>query len=367
MPLLVAAVGITLVSLTDTIALSTSFNAKRGEEVKPNQEMIGIGSANIAAGLFQGFAVSASSSRTAVAEQSGAKTQLTGVVGAGLVVLLLLFFNGLLADLPNSALAAVVIAAALSLADFAVLARVWKVRRSAVALSVVASAGVIFLGVLQGILVAVVLSILLFFQRNWWPHGEVLGRVPGREGWHSDSQGDQIVEHPGVLVFRWEAPLFFANSGMFSQQVRHLVRERRPGWVVLQCEAITDIDVTAAGMLERLDNELNAEGVHLAFVELRSRLRDLVHDYGLHRDPRPRPLLRLDRRRPRRHRPDPRDTEPEAHRDRRRSSADARPTPASGRRVDQVRSRRRSRARAASAVASPIVAPTTDPTMTSPG
>ena len=144
-PLLVAAVGITLVSLTDTIALSTSFNAKRGEEVKPNQEMIGIGAANVAAGLFQGFPVSSSSSRTAVAEQSGAKTQLAGIVGAGLVVLLLLFFNGLLADLPNSALAAVVIGAALSLADFAVLARVWKVRRSAVLLSVVASAGVIFL------------------------------------------------------------------------------------------------------------------------------------------------------------------------------------------------------------------------------
>jgi high affinity sulfate transporter 1 len=282
-PLLVAAAGIVLVSLTDTIALSTSFNAKRGEEVKPNQEMIGIGSANIAAGLFQGFAVSASSSRTAVAEQSGARTQLTGVVGAGLVVLLLLFFNGLLADLPNSALAAVVIAAALSLADFSVLARVWKVRRSAVALSVVASAGVIFVGVLQGIVIAIVLSILLFFHRNWWPHGEVLGRVSGRDGWHSDSQGNEIVERPGVLVFRWEAPLFFANAGIFSQQVRQLVRERRPGWVVLQCEAITDIDVTAAGMLERLDNELNGEGVHLAFVEMRSRLRDLVQDYGLHR------------------------------------------------------------------------------------
>ena len=190
----------------------------------------------------------------------------------------------MLADLPNSALAAVVIAAALSLADFAVLApvcgrcddRPWRS-------SVVASAGGILLGVLQGILVVVVLSILLFFHRNWWPHGEVLGRVSGREGWHSDSQGDPIVERPGVLVFRWEAPLFFANSGMFSQQVRDLVRERRPSWVVLQCEAITDIDVTAAGMLERLDNELNAEGVHLAFVELRSRLRDLVHDYGLHR------------------------------------------------------------------------------------
>jgi high affinity sulfate transporter 1 len=281
-PLLVAAVGITLVSLTDTIALSTSFNAKRGEEVDANQEMIGIGTANIAAGFFNGFAVSSSSSRTAVAEQAGARTQLTGIVGAGLVVLLLVFFNGLLADLPNSALAAVVIAAALSLANFSVLGRMWRVRRSAVVLSVVASLGVIFLGVLEGILVAVVLSILLFFQRNWWPHGEVLGRVPGREGWHSANGGAGIEEHPGVLVFRWEAPLFFANSGMFRQQVRRLVRERQPAWVVLQCEAITDIDVTAAEMLERLDLELNAQGVHLAFAEMRTRLRDLVYEYGLY-------------------------------------------------------------------------------------
>ncbi len=279
--LLIAAIGITLVSLTDTIALSTSFNARRGEQVKPNQEMIGMGSANVFAGFFQGFAVSSSSSRTAVAEQSGAKTQLTGVIGASVVVLLLLFFNGLLADLPNSALAAVVIAAGISLTDFPILARVWKIRRSAVILSLVASAGVIFLGVLEGIVVAVVLSILLFFNRNWWPHGEVLGRVPGREGWHSDIGGDDLIEHPDVVVFRWEAPLFFANSGMFAEQIRDLVREREPGWVLLQCEAITDIDVTAAGMLARLDNELNAKGVHLGFVELRTRLNELVHDYGL--------------------------------------------------------------------------------------
>jgi high affinity sulfate transporter 1 len=281
-PLLVAAVGITLVSLTDTIALSTSFNARRGERVSPNQEMIGIGTANLAAGFFQGFAVSASSSRTAVAEQSGARSQLAGVVGAGVVVLLLVFFNGLLADLPNSALAAVVIAAALSLADFAVLARLWKVRRSAVVLSVLASLGVILLGVLQGIVLAVVMSILLFFHRNWWPHGVVLARVRGREGWHSVTDGDPGDQHPGVVVFRWEAPLFFANSGIFAHQVRELVHERRPAWVVLQCEAITDIDVTAAGMLKRLDEEMNARGVHLAFVELRSRLSTLVHDYGLH-------------------------------------------------------------------------------------
>jgi high affinity sulfate transporter 1 len=280
-PLLVAALGITLVSLTDTIALSTSFNARRGEQVRPNQEMIGIGSANVAAGFFQGFAISASTSRTAVAEQSGARTQLAGIVGAGIVVLLLVFFNGLLADLPDSALAAVVIAAALSLADIGVLTRMWRFRRSAVVLSLVASAGVIFVGVLEGIVVAVVLSILIFFKQNWWPHGEVLGRVRGREGWHSGPRDDGFTERPGVVVFRWEAPLFFANSGIFADQVRDLVRERRPRWVVLQCEAITDIDVTAAGMLERLDTELNAKGVHVAFVELRTRLHVLVRDYGL--------------------------------------------------------------------------------------
>ena len=136
---------------------------------------------------------------------------------------------------------------------------------------------------LEGILVAVVLPIVLFFQRNWWPHGEVLGRVAGREGWHSDSRGDGWVERPGVVVFRWEAPPFFANSGMFADQVPQLVQELHPKWVVLQCEAITDIDVTAAGILEQLDNELNVHGVHLAFVEVRSRLRARVHDYGLHK------------------------------------------------------------------------------------
>ncbi|MET0143654.1 MAG: SulP family inorganic anion transporter, partial [Ilumatobacteraceae bacterium] len=174
-PMLAAAVGITLVSLTDTIATSTSFAARRGDEVDPNQEMIGIGTANVAAGFFQGFAVSTSGSRTAVAEQSGAKSQLTGLVGAFLVALLLLFFSGLLKDLPQTALAAVVIGAALSLADLASVRRYARVRTSSLLLSLVATAGVVFFGVLEGILVAVALSILLFFKASWWPNGEVLG------------------------------------------------------------------------------------------------------------------------------------------------------------------------------------------------
>ena len=279
--LMVGAVGITMVSLTDTIATASSFAARRGDEVDANAEMIGVGASNVVAGFFQGFAVSVSSSRTAVADQSGARTQLTGLVGAGLVALLLLVFNGLLADLPQTALAAVVIVAALSLADLPALARFARLRRSSLVLSLVASAGVIFLGVLQGIVVAIVLAILLFFRRNWWPHGTVLAEVPELGGWHAVSVHPEGRQVGGIVVFRWEAPLFFANAGQFRDQVRALVRDSSPAYVVLQCEAVTDIDVTAAEVLKDLDEELNAKGVHLAFVELRDRLADLIVRYDL--------------------------------------------------------------------------------------
>jgi high affinity sulfate transporter 1 len=280
-PLMVAALGITLVSLADTIATSSSFGARRGEEVDPNQEMIGIGAANLAAGLLQGFAVSTSGSRTAVVEQAGAKSQLASLVGAGIVVSLLLFFNSLLADLPQAALAAVLIAAALSLLDLKVLVRYYRVRKSALALSVVASLGVVVLGVLQGIVIAVVLAILLFFRRSWQPHGAVLGLVESLGSWHNVSRYPEARQIPGIVVYRWEAPLFFANSSAFRTQVREVVAEGQPSWVVVQCEAMTDVDVSAARMLEQLDRELNAAGIHMAFVEMRARLQDLVLRYGL--------------------------------------------------------------------------------------
>lgn len=280
-PLMVAALGITLVSLADTIATSSSFGARRGEEVEPNQEMIGIGAANLAAGLLQGFAVSTSGSRTAVVEQAGAKSQLASLVGAGIVVALLLFFNSLLADLPQAALAAVLIAAALSLLDLQVLVRYYRVRKSALALSVVASLGVIVLGVLQGIVIAVVLAVLLFFRRSWQPHGAVLGLVESLGGWHNVRRYPEARQIPGIVVYRWEAPLFFANASAFRTQVRRVVAESHPAWVVVQCEAMTDVDVSAAQMLEQLDRELNAAGIHMAFVEMRARLQDLVLRYGL--------------------------------------------------------------------------------------
>ena len=280
-PLMIAAVGITLVSLADTIATSSSFGARRGEEVDPNQEMIGIGAANLAAGCLQGFAVSTSGSRTAVVEQAGAKSQVASVVGAAAVAVLLLFFNSLLSDLPQSALAAVLIAAALSLLDLQALLRYWRVRKSAFALSLVASLGVVVLGVLQGIVIAIALAVALYFRRGWQPHGAVLGQVDNEPGWHNIEEFPDGRQLPGIVVYRWEAPLFFANCSAFRTQVRKIARSYDPEWIVLQCEAITDLDVSAAAMLEQLDTELNAAGRHLAFAELRSRLHELVLRYGL--------------------------------------------------------------------------------------
>jgi high affinity sulfate transporter 1 len=279
--LTIAALGIVLVSLADTIATSTSFASRRGDEVDPNQEMIGVGASNIAAGFFQGFAISVSGSRTAVATQSRAKTQVTGLVGAGVVISLLLFLPSLFENLPSAALAAVVIAAAISLADLGALRTYLRVRPTALALSLTATLGVVFFGVLQGILIAVALSIFLFFRRSWWPPGEVLGHDSSLHGWHDLRRHPEATQIPGIIVYRWEAPLFFANAGRLRAVVRGMVLRDKPRWIVLDCGAITDIDVTAADILKNLDRELNARGIHIAFVDLRTRLHDLVLRYGL--------------------------------------------------------------------------------------
>jgi MFS superfamily sulfate permease-like transporter len=141
--------------------------------------------------------------------------------------------------------------------------------------------GVIVLGVLPGIVVAIGLAILLFFRRSWQPHGAVLGEVADLAGWHNIERHQGATELHGIVVYRWEAPLFFANCSAFRTQVRHVVADRDPSWVIVLCEAMTDVDVSAAKMLEQLDRELNAKGIHMAFAELRTRLQDLVRRYGL--------------------------------------------------------------------------------------
>jgi high affinity sulfate transporter 1 len=283
LPLLVAgALGIALVALTDTISTASSFAARTGQEVNGNGEMIGIGAANVAAGFFQGFPVSTSGSRTAVAEQAGAKTQLTGVVGAGLIVLMLVFVPGLLKNLPNPTLAAVVIAASLSLADVPGTVRLWHQRRVEFVLSITAFLGVALLGVLQGIAVAVALSILNVFRRAWWPYQTTLGRVPGMPGHHDRELHPEAEQMPGLVIFRFDAQLFFANARTFRDQIRRLAAtDPRPQWIVIAAEPITDVDTTAADMLADLDAELNAAGIFLVFAELKDPVRAKLERYEL--------------------------------------------------------------------------------------
>jgi len=283
LPLLVAgALGIALVALTDTISTASSFAARTGQEVNGNGEMIGIGAANVAAGFFQGFPVSTSGSRTAVAEQAGAKTQLTGVVGAALIVLMLVLVPGLLKNLPNPTLAAVVIAASLSLADVPGTVRLWNQRRAEFLLSITAFLGVALLGVLQGIAVAVALSILNVFRRAWWPYQTTLGRVPGLPGQHDRALHPEAEQLPGLVIFRFDAPLFFANARTFRDQIRRLAAtEPRPQWIVIAAEPITDVDTTAADMLADLDDQLNAAGTFLVFAELKDPVRAKLERYEL--------------------------------------------------------------------------------------
>jgi high affinity sulfate transporter 1 len=278
------AAGIALVSLADTIATASAFAERSGDELHGSQEMIGIGTANIAAGLFQGFPVSTSGSRTAVAEQAGAKTQLTGVVGAAMITLMLLFVPGLLRDLPQPTLAAVVIAASLSLADVPGVVRLWRQRRTEFALTTAAFAGVALLGVLPGIVVAVALSVANVFRRSWWPYQTQLGRVDGMPGYHDVRMHPDAKRLPGLVVFRFDAPLFFANARTFRDQIRELaLTDPHPAWIIVAAEPITDVDTTAADMLEDLDNALNAKGVRLVFAELKDPVREKLERYGLTR------------------------------------------------------------------------------------
>jgi MFS superfamily sulfate permease-like transporter len=275
-----AAVGIAVVSLADTISTASAFAARTGQEVDGNGEMIGIGAANLGAAFFQGFPVSTSGSRTAVAEQSGAKSQLTGVVGAVAILVMLVLVPGLLSALPQPTLGAVVIAASLSLADVPGTVRLWRQRPIECWLSLAAFAGVALLGVLEGIGIAVALSILNVFRRSWWPYQTTLGRVSDLAGLHDRRLHPEGETLPGCVVFRFDAPLFFANARTFRDQVRRLA-EDGPAWIIVAAEPITDVDTTAADMLEELDEDLNAAGTHLVFAELKETVRAKLQRYEL--------------------------------------------------------------------------------------
>jgi high affinity sulfate transporter 1 len=284
-PLVAGALAIALVSLADTISTASSFAERTGQEVRGNQEMIGIGAANLAAGLFQGFPVSTSASRTAVAERAGARSQLTGVTGAALIIVMIVLLPGLFRNLPQSALAAVVITASLSLADLRGTVRLWQQRKVEFSLSIVAFAGVALLGVLPGIAIAVGLSILNVFRRAWRPYQTTLGQVDGLAGYHDVRSYPHARQLPGLVIYRFDAPLFFANATTFREEITRIARtEPAPRWIVIAAEPVTDVDTTAADDLLDLDHLLDERGQTLVFAELKDPVRRKIERYGLTRE-----------------------------------------------------------------------------------
>jgi high affinity sulfate transporter 1 len=277
------ALGIALVAVADTTVLSQSLAAQRDETVDPNQELRALGAANLAAGLTQGFAISSSASRTPVAVAAGARSQLTPLVGAAAIALLLVVAPGALRDLPLPMLAAIVITAAVGLIDLAAVRRLYRVRRTEFVLWLAAFAGVALLGVLLGIFVAILLSLADFVRRAWRPHDAVLGREDELKGYHDIDRHPSARLVPGLLLYRFDAPLFFANAGWFRRRVRRLVAEATHPvrWVVVAAEPITDVDTTAADTLHQLLEELRHEQVTLAFAELKGPVKDRIKRYGL--------------------------------------------------------------------------------------
>lgn len=278
-----AAVAIALVSFADMSALSRTFALRAGYEVDSNQEIIALGAANVAAGFFQGFAVSSSASRTPVAESAGAKTQITGVVGAVCIALLLIFAPTLLRNLPHAVLGAVVICACINLVEVRAVARLYKLRTEEFVFSIACFLGVVLLGVIKGIFIAIGLALFAFIWRAWKPYDAVLGHVDGLKSYHDISRHPEARRIPGLVLFRWNAPLFFANAETFREQVLRAVADAPTPtrWVVVTAEPITDVDVTAADVLADLDKSLHQAGMDLLFAEMKGPVKDMLKRYGL--------------------------------------------------------------------------------------
>jgi high affinity sulfate transporter 1 len=275
--------AVALVSFADTSVLSRAYAAKNREPVDANQEMVGLGAANVAAGFFQGFPISSSSSRTPVAEAAGAKTQLTGVVGAVAVALLLVVAPTLLKNLPTAALAAVVIASAIGLFEFADLVRIFRVQQWEFWLSILCFAGVAVFGAIPGIGIAILVSVIEFLWDGWRPHFAVLGRVEGLRGYHDLKRYPDARLVPGLVLFRWDAPLFFANAELFAARVQDAVaasptKVRR---VVVTAEPVTSVDVTSADVLVELEAALRTSGIELHFAEMKDPVKDKLKRFGL--------------------------------------------------------------------------------------
>jgi high affinity sulfate transporter 1 len=282
-PVLIGGCAIALVSFADTSVLSRAYAARLGTHVDPNQEMVGLGAANLATGFFQGFPISSSASRTPVAEAAGARTQLTSVVGALAIAILLLVAPNLLQHLPTAALAAVVIAAAIGLFEVTDLKRIYRIQQWEFWLAMVCFVAVAVFGVIPGIGLAIAIAIIEFLWDGWRPHSAVLGRAHGVKGYHDITRYPDARQIPGLVLFRWDAPLFFANAEFFRERILDAVAKSPTPvrWLVVAAEPVTSVDVSAGDTVAELDETLYAQGIELCFAELKDPVKDKLKRFGL--------------------------------------------------------------------------------------
>lgn len=281
--LLGPAAGIALIAFADTSVLSKSLAARQGGQVDGNQEMGALGVANLASGLFSGFPISGSTSRTPIALEAGAKSPLGGVVAAVLVVAFMLVAPGVTTFLPSSVLAGVVIVAATSILDLKTLRRLLRMSRIEAALLVATFLGVAFVGVLEGIVVAIGLSLIAFVSRALDPYRTELGSVGDVPGYHDLSRHPEGQRIPGLVIARFDAPLFFANGAVFTEHIRNLVAgaPEPVRWVIVASEAITGLDTTALDDVVALDDELAKRGISLVFAEMKGPIKDRLIQFGV--------------------------------------------------------------------------------------
>jgi len=280
--LALAAVGVLIVAYADSTLTGRSFHRLDDPPLKPATELRALSMANIASGFFQGMPVSTSGSRSAVARASGATSQGYSIAAALFLAVVLLVAGPVLEVVPQAALGALVVYAAILLIDVNDFRRLWRFRRSEFWVAVTTTTGVLVFGVLYGVLIAVALSVLLLLVEVARPHFAALGFVPGLAGMHDIGDFADAAEEPGLLIFRYDSPLFFANADHFLTKAREMIGERMPGlnWFALQCEAIIEVDSTGVDALEALNDELRNAGVRFVLVRAKSELVDELRAAG---------------------------------------------------------------------------------------
>jgi high affinity sulfate transporter 1 len=281
--LVIPAAGIAIVAFSDNILTARIFATRHGYEIDANAELRAIGVCNIAAGLTRGFPVSSSGSRTAIGDAVGSRTQLYSLVALASVLVVMLFGTDLLAHFPSAALGALVVYAALRLIDLSEFRRLARFRRSELVLALLTTAAVLGLGVLYGVLAAVVLSVLDLLRRVARAHDSVLGFVPGLAGMHDIDDYPRAELVPGLVVYRYDAPLCFANAEDFRRRALQAVDHypQPVEWFVLNAEANVEIDMTALDALDRLRADLESRGILFAMARVKQDLRDALKAGGL--------------------------------------------------------------------------------------